>query len=395
MGFATAYKEANCDVALAVPKRVWTAITTAIVQGAAFCYNGDVATDERGHTEAVTSPGSGRHRIVEKPSISNIGDFAGFAVEAYAANPNGQWIEINVPRVGQTIPVAAQVSTTVMTTVMGVIPGAYTVRAGCIFPEVGFALLALQTINRATTPGIVQCRVVRTNSPLVKKSTMRLFNDFLTAMGPYVAGAVGEFCVTANNGAWHVTLVDGGVDGGETIVIADDGLGGILTVTTNDADDDNVSAAMNGSMWKMAVGTPLYFETRIACTDVDVEEWFIGLTDSSTDAYDTPGNDFVGFRNDGDEDIDYVSDESASGPTEASTAVVPTDGAYNKLAFLWDGVDTLTFYVDGALIASIDLTADDICDDVALTPTIVIDAGDAAAVLSVDYLDVRNAITPR
>jgi len=392
VGHATSYKEAGRDVALAVPKRVWTAIATAISLGHAFCYNGDIALDERGATEAVTAAGSGRHRVVEAPSIANIADFAGFAAHNYPARTGGQWIEINVPQVGQTLTVNAQVSTTCQTTIMGVIPLAHTVRAGCLFPETGFALLALQTVNRATVAGEVQCRVIPADSPLVEKSTMRYFNDFLTAMGPYVHAAVGEFCATENNGAWHVTLV--GSPTTETIVIADDGLGGILVLTTDGTNGDTINCAMNGSMWKMAVGTPLFFEARVAVNTVAVHNWFIGLTDSATDAYADPSTDAVGFRMDHDSLIDYLSEESGS-QTTASTAVVPVGSAYNKVAFLWDGIDTLSFFVDDVFIASIDLTDDDICDDVALTPTIVIDAGDAAAVLSVDYLDVRNAITPR
>jgi len=389
-------------------KRVYYTGSDALKQGYALCYDRDSTTSTfGGATEAAASFGPSRYQKVEKPSITNIMDFAGFVAQDYSAAQIAKcpWIDIVIPQIGSEVLVNAQVSCTCKTTVLGVIPGSYTLRAGVVFPEVGKAFLALQTVDRSSTAGTVQASCIPAEGILARKATTYFFDDFLSAIGPYAkdlaladeSDPVGEISVVADRGRWLATLVDGDSDAGETMVIDDDAVTGVLTLTTNDKDNDNINLAMNGSMFKMAVGTPLYFEARVAQGDVDTQEFFVGLTDSATTAYTTPGDDHVGFRNDGDGALDFTSDESGSGPTADTALATLENGAYVKVAFLWDGIDTLSYYVDDVLQDSIDLTDDDICDDVVLTPTICVQAADAStASLKIDYLDIRNALaSPR
>lgn len=390
---------------LITKKRVFTAKATAISEGDAFCYDSDSAVDPRGNTQAVTVEGTGRYQIVEPPSITNMGNFAGFAANSYVANAAGQWIDIVVPIMGASFNVRARVNCTVNVTVMGVIPGTPVLRAGCIFPESGFAFLAIQTVDRSTTAGLVQIRVIPADSPLVQAMSVNYFDDFLE--GGYVHTVHGQkFTEVANAGEWFVTVIDShGPDNAETLIV-DDTVGGILTITTNVTAADEVNAAMEGESFMMAVGYPLRFEALIAEIDILKDHLFIGLTESATTAYAAPGNNHVGFRNDNDGNIDYTSD-TAGAATAADTLVNMANGVFNKVAFVWDGVNALRIYVDNvlkatlsteALLASVDAIAGEtvtqsasICVDAAMTPTIcVAAAGAAAAAVKIDYLRVNG-----
>ena len=263
---ATGYKDPNIDVTLSVAKHVWTAITTAIAKGDTFCYNGDIATDERGNTEAATAAGSGRHRVVEKPTLANIADFAGFAAQGYAANPSGQWIEINVPRIGQTLTVKAKADCAIMSTVLGPIPTQYHVREGCLYPEAGFALLALQTVDRSSTAGEVQCRVIPADSPLVKESTIEFWDDF-----------AGKYDQTATVGNW--TEVE---DADKTT--RGDAAGGVVKLAPDTTEENESYCHSVAEIFKVAAGKPIRFKARIkaseAGTDGNENNIIIGLSDT-------------------------------------------------------------------------------------------------------------------
>jgi len=326
MGFATGYKEAARDVVLAVPKRVWTAIATAIALGDAFCYNGDLATDERGNTEAATAAGSGRHRVVEKPTLANIGDFAGFAAQAYGANAYGQWIEINVPRIGQTLPVKAKANCTIMSSVLGPIPTQHHVREGCLYPEAGFALLALQTVNRATTVGTVQCRVIPADSPLVKASTIEFWNDFL------------EY---DDSKAWAAAEDAAGKD------TLGDAAGGILTIAPDTTEENATCVSSIAEVFKAAAGKPIRFKARIsgseAGTDGDENNIAVGLSDVVTvdmlqDAGAGPAATFDGV-------LIYKVDGASVFAATASNAAVPSDDA-DIGAFVKDTMYEVEFLID-------------------------------------------------
>ena len=99
------------------------------------------------------------------------------------------------------------------------------------------------------------------------------FDDFLDgrshiANNATIASGQGKFSELANLGDWLVTLVDGGGDNGEVIRVADDGVGGLLTLTTNDADNDSIEMQMNGEAWQLALGKDIVFEVRLKGADI-------------------------------------------------------------------------------------------------------------------------------
>lgn len=75
--------------------RVFFEGTGAIAQGTAVCYNRDYGT--------ATTLEASRDRRVELPNSTNHNWFAGVTMQAYPANPAGQWITIALP--GSTVEV--------------------------------------------------------------------------------------------------------------------------------------------------------------------------------------------------------------------------------------------------------------------------------------------------
>ncbi|HUW18261.1 MAG TPA: hypothetical protein VMW16_03080 [Sedimentisphaerales bacterium] len=208
-----------------------------------------------------------------------------------------------------------------------------------------------------------------------------------------------KFSETADKGDWLKSSTDGEPDSADVCNVADDGPSGILQLTCNDANADNENVQLNGESFKLAVGKPLWFETKVALLDIDKCDFFIGLAIADVDIL---GGvlDRVGFENlhDGNiaalieqDETEYNADttsdigDCAAIANFAATAV--------KLAFYWDGVDTVNFFVDGVLKKSFTDNATTILvpDDEALSPVFQIKTHTGAAAVQtawIDYIDI-------
>jgi len=216
-----------------------------------------------------------------------------------------------------------------------------------------------------------------------------LFDDFLdgrshTPNNASIASGQGKFSELANLGDWLVTLVDGGGDNGEVIRVADDGVGGHLTLTTNDADDDSIEIQMNGEAWQAASGKTLIFEARIKGADVSEFDWFVGLSITDTTVM-TAASDRIGFEcPDSTGDIDAISEKDST-QTTTDSAKDLADDTFVVLRFEVHGTSKVKYYVDGALVATHSSTT--LPEDEALTPTICVrNDGAAANTMTVDYV---------
>jgi len=150
---------------LVVLKRVFCAIATAIPQGTPFAYNRDsILSAQRGLAEAVSVDGPSRHRTVEALTEANIEDFAGVANRPYAANANGNWLELETPVEGGTVTVQAYASCAINAP-----PLLYPVLGTTYWAAASgnlkspWAIKPIQTIDRGTTAGIVQGVWVRSD----------------------------------------------------------------------------------------------------------------------------------------------------------------------------------------------------------------------------------------
>jgi len=228
---------------------------------------------------------------------------------------------------------------------------------------------------------------------LIKRSgAIEYFEDFIT--GAFEDGSL--VSETADKADWLQTLVDGDSDGGDVTAIVDDGPGGILVITTNDKTSDSQELQLNGESFKLAVGKTLYFETRIAIDDVDKADWFVGLAITDTTVM-TAVSDRVGFECLHDGNVDALVEQDSTQSLSDTTSDI-ADGTLAtfatksiKLAFFWDGVDSVFFYVDGVLkITKTDNgTTIVIPDDEAVTPTICVKTTAAQVVNAwIDYVAV-------
>lgn len=179
-------------------------------------------------------------------------------------------------------------------------------------------------------------------------------------------------------------------NGVDTIV----GPTGILLLTLGGADNDAAELQLTESPFALLAGKRMFFEAKVNITlaasgTIAANEFFCGLaTEQATtnfmaaDGLSLAVDNCVGFVK-----FDAVATAAAvarKADVESTDAAVwtPTDGTYVKLAVYFDGVDSLTFYVDG--VQKSVLTGDFPTGN--MTPTLFIKAGEAKAnILKCDY----------
>lgn len=182
-------------------------------------------------------------------------------------------------------------------------------------------------------------------------------------------------------GDWTVTTTEVGA-GSATEVIADED-GGVLLITNAAGAADAVFAQTTGEVFTFESGKRLYFKARFKTSDATQSNIVFGL--QVTDTTPLAVVDGVFFRkDDGDANLDVVMISSgASNTTDLAVATIAND-AFVEVAFAYNGVDEVVFYVDGAVVANL-ATAN--LPSTELTVSFGLQNGEAAAkTLSVDYL---------
>ncbi len=208
------------------------------------------------------------------------------------------------------------------------------------------------------------------------------FDDFLGS----------QIFATADAAVWNKTLVAQAASGVEILDMSDtdfDESGGILQITTEATADDGENLQVNGEAFHIKAGYPIYFETRVASQDVSDLDFFVGLSQTDAEIMSTGIDDGIGFQ----DETGVVSAITATGSDEKLTTctamvdkALSTPGGWHRLAFWYDGIDTITFYQDvnddGTFVIvatrTVSTTAD-YCPLVGLTPTIEAINGDTAA----------------
>jgi len=228
--------------------------------------------------------------------------------------------------------------------------------------------------------------------------TVRFFEDWIT--GSTEDGH--KISETANKGDWLKSSTDGDTDGGDVCQVADDGPGGILQLTCNDANADTEHIQLNGESFKLASGTELWFFADIAVKDVDACDVFVGLHIAGTSAFTAA--DRVGFQIDHDGNIDALVEqdgtESATdtGVDVADCAAIANYASKNvELAFHWDGSSAVKFYVNGVLkVTKTDNgTTIVIPDDEALSPAYQVRTHTGAGAVQTIWSDYIEVIAER
>ena len=180
----------------------------------------------------------------------------------------------------------------------------------------------------ANFPGIAAARL--------PQDVYVFFDDFLGA----------QFSSTTDAAIWNQTLI---ATQATTAAILDgtneamDEAGGILNLVTDATADEGNNLQVNGEAFGLEAGYPLYFETRINVGDISNVDMFIGLSHTDAEIVTTGLNDGVGFLL----EAGVLYAHAAKDSTEKSVdcAITEADDDWIRLAFEYDGADTVRFYV--------------------------------------------------
>ncbi len=209
---------------------------------------------------------------------------------------------------------------------------------------------------------------------------------WLDAIGPEVCKFIEDFVATPfasadTPAAWTVTLVETGT--GESTVALADGAGGVLLITTDDAENDGVNMQVTKEAFKLASGKPCYFGIKFKISEAAQSDFIVGLCITDTDLLGGM-TDGVYFRKvDGSADVKFVVEKDSTETESAAihTAVADTDVT---LEFFFDGTN-IDAYVNGVLQTR--LAMDNLPDDEELTPSIHFLTGAAASeTMTVDWV---------
>jgi len=177
--------------------------------------------------------------------------------------------------------------------------------------------------------------------------------------------------------------------------------GGMLSIVTASQAADGSNLTVHGESFQIKDGYPLYFETRYQSLDASGINAWLGLSNSDLTIIAAGVTESVGF-----EIKQGVIYYTSSHTTEAqtSTGLTLTDAVFARLAFFFDGVDTISFYVDldddgdFAFVGSktVSTTAHYVPENVMLTPTIeVVNHASGATETETGYVDYILCAQPR
>jgi hypothetical protein len=191
------------------------------------------------------------------------------------------------------------------------------------------------------------------------------FNDFDT----YVAGD------------WTVTLI--GAGGTAALGDAD---GGVLVVTTDALDDDQVTLQKVGESFLLESGKEAWFKARFKVADATQADFQIGLVVTDTTPLDA--TDGIYFqKDDGDALLDVICRKNATTGSNSATGIhTVVNNTYLTVGWHYDGISELKYFVDDVHKGTISAAAAYL-PDTELTVSMSYKNGEAGAIaMTVDYV---------
>lgn len=180
---------------------------------------------------------------------------------------------------------------------------------------------------------------------------------------------------------WTITTTEAGA--GSATEALTDVQGGALLITNDAADDDADFFQAVGESFKFIAGKKTVFKVRFQTSDATQSDLVFGLQIKDT----TPlaVSDGVYFRkDDGDALIDFVVIKNSTATTATGIATL-TAATWTTLAFVYDGISAVHYYVNDVRIGQSVTT--NLCDDEELAVSFGIQNGEAVAkTLTVDYI---------
>lgn len=392
-------------------KRVKYEGTNTIREGMAVCYNHDTTTNilgldkQTGLIGTTTAEGyqnEGKWKLVEEPSAANGRFFAGVVHSSKDLNNAGtgaSWLDIYTPN--------------------GAVVVAYTDRSVSIgdpaYLEVGENTVInsgtgageqigwfMETVDRSSVAGLALVKLLQPEmgsyqapatlgiglSPLLwadapkddpsrPNDGVQFFNDFDTYLDP------------ATTKPWIITLVD--TKGSITF---DTGVsGGVIQFTSasGDSADDGIQAQNPLVAITPAAGTNIWFEARLKVSEAD-EQWAFGFAALDTTLIaagvwdDVVDKILFGHHTGTADKIIAINARTTVEDDHADIADI-TDDTYVTVGFKVTGLTSIDYYVNGALITGLTVTAARIPNATMLLSAVAqYEAADT--ILSVDWVKV-------
>lgn len=143
-------------------------------------------------------------------------------------------------------------------------------------------------------------------------------------------------------------------DTGASVAIQADTVGGRLLMSSTATTENDGSSIQGNEIFKAVASNYTWFEVRIASSDADQQDVFVGLTENfatNPEAVLTASN-RIGFQiDDGNASI-LCKTEATDTETSTDSGVDAADATMVKLGFLVDGTGNVEFYVNRALVAT-------------------------------------------
>ncbi len=181
--------------------------------------------------------------------------------------------------------------------------------------------------------------------------------------------------------AWTCTMVEAGT--GNSTFASTNVSGGAGLITTDDNEDDGVSAQLNGESFKLKSTVDLYFGIfDVTISEATQSDFFAGL--AITDTAILGGvTDRIGFQClDGSTDIKFMLEKDSTETLSSSALGTLADATAVDLEFYFNG-STVEAFIDGASVETPAVT--NLPDDEELRVSVEFLAGEALTPLTMQF----------
>ena len=186
-------------------------------------------------------------------------------------------------------------------------------------------------------------------------------------------------------GDWTITAVG---TGSSALTDAD---GGVLLLTASAADNDGRQHQKVGESFLLTSGKKMMFKARFKVSDATQSDLLIGLAVTDTTLLGATGGDGVtdGIffqKDDGSTTLTaYCQKDTTTGQTSGTAATMASD-TYLTVAWYYDGISKVEYYVNNSQIGTLDGTSTYL-PDTELTVSFALLNGEAVAkTMSIDYI---------
>lgn len=175
-----------------------------------------------------------------------------------------------------------------------------------------------------------------------------------------------------------------------------DGDGGLLLITNAAADNDSSESQKVGESFLLTAGKRTFFKARFKVSDATQSDFLIGLAVTDTTLQGSVSGagvtDGVFFnKDDGDALLDIqVQKNATTGQVRAAGIATVVSDTFLTVAWAYNGVDKVTYFVDDANLGYLDASSTYL-PDTELTVSFALQNGEAVAkTMTLDYIFVAQ-----